>query len=132
MGTHHPLRIERLMLTYDLIKAYGLLELPDLLLVETVPATRAEIEKVHRADYIDILQSCSRPFGDPEAGMPYGLGPGDNPAFPGLWDWSLLTTGASLQCGRLVAGREARLAFNIAGGLHHAMSGPGLGFLLCQ
>ncbi|MDY6852782.1 MAG: acetoin utilization protein AcuC, partial [Thermodesulfobacteriota bacterium] len=52
----------------------------------------------------------------------------DNPVFPGVWDWSLLTTGASLQCARLVADGRTDTAFNMAGGLHHAMSGRASGF----
>jgi acetoin utilization protein AcuC len=60
--------------------------------------------------------------------MAYGLGPGDNPVFEGLWEWSLLTTGASLQAARLVSDGEVEIAFNMAGGLHHAMSRRASGF----
>ncbi|MEW5724048.1 MAG: acetoin utilization protein AcuC [Thermodesulfobacteriota bacterium] len=127
-GPHHPLRIERLKLTYDLIRAYGLLDLPDLITEEVVPAGKAELEKFHRPEYLDVLQRCSRGEGDSGEAMAFGLGPGDNPVFYGLWEWSLLTTGASLQCGRMVAEGRARTAFNIAGGLHHAMPRRASGF----
>jgi len=58
----------------------------------------------------------------------YGLGPGDNPIFPGLYDWSLLVTGATLQAADYVAKEEGETAFNIAGGLHHAMKSKASGF----
>jgi acetoin utilization protein AcuC len=56
------------------------------------------------------------------------LGPGDNPIFPGLLDWSLLVTGATLQAVDFVAEGKGEIAFNIAGGLHHAMRSRASGF----
>jgi acetoin utilization protein AcuC len=58
----------------------------------------------------------------------YGLGPGDNPIFLGLYDWSLLVTGATLQAVDFVSKGEGEIAFNIAGGLHHAMRSSASGF----
>ena len=59
----------------------------------------------------------------------YGLGPGDNPIFRGLWE------AAQLVRRRLAAGgrprrRRARStrAFHFAGGLHHAMPDRASGF----
>lgn len=127
-GSSHPLRIERLKLTHDLIKAYGLLGLPDLIIEKTVPAGQPQVETFHRPEYLDMLKRCSRNECASGEALAFGLGPGDNPVFPGVWEWSLLTTGASLQCARLVADGRADTAFNMAGGLHHAMSGRASGF----
>ena len=127
-GPHHPLRIERLKLTYDLINAYGLLDLPDLIVEKTVPTEPAVLETFHRPEYLDVLRKCSNGRCEAEAALACGLGPGDNPVFRGMWEWSLLTTGASLQCGRMVAEGGVKLAFNIAGGLHHAMARSASGF----
>ena len=115
-GPHHPLRIERLKLTHHLIKAYGLLDLPDLIIRETVPAKPESVRQFHHPQYLDVLRRCSLGEHDRESGTAYGLGPGDNPVFQGMWEWSLLTTGATLQCGRMVADGEADIAFNMAGG----------------
>ena len=41
-GPTHPLRIIRLKLTYELIKAYGLLDLPS---VQFIPTIKAEEER---------------------------------------------------------------------------------------
>ncbi len=128
-GSHHPLRIERLKLTHDLISAYGLLDLPDLLIEETIPADPVEIAAVHGPQYLDVLKRCSANCEyDPDLAQAFGLGPGDNPVFPGMWEWSLLTSGASLQAARLVADGRVDLAFNMAGGLHHALPQKASGF----
>jgi acetoin utilization protein AcuC len=126
-GPAHPLKIARLRLTYELMRAYGLLSLPSMRLIETHEASGEELSIFHTRDYLDILQRSSQgsPVGD---AWLYGLGPGDNPIFEGLWEWSLMATGASIQCAQLVAEGEIDVAFNIAGGLHHAFEDRASGF----
>ncbi len=126
-GLAHPLKILRLKLTYELIRAYGLLSLPSMRLVETREATEEELSLFHSQDYLDVLKRGSQgsPVGD---SFMYGLGPGDNPIFEGLWEWSLLAAGASIQGAQLVVEKEADIAFNIAGGLHHALGARASGF----
>lgn len=125
-GESHPLKIERLRMTYDLCRAYGLFELPDTMLVEAVPAMEAHITRFHQPAYIKAIKEAG-PGHSPEL-YEWGLGPGDNPVFPGVWEWSLLQSGASLQCAELVAEGTVRIAFNIAGGLHHAHKSQASGF----
>ena len=126
-GPTHPLKIIRLKLTFDLIKAYGLLDLPS---VQTIIARRAEEEALalfHSKEYLGLLKRANEGLLQ-EDGYVYGLGPGDNPVFPGLYNWSLLVTGATLQAVDFVARGEGEIAFNIAGGLHHAMRSRASGF----
>jgi acetoin utilization protein AcuC len=126
-GPMHPLRVVRLKLTFELIKAYGLLDLPS---VQLIPAIRAEEEDLalfHGKEYIEILKQANRGHLQGNA-YAYGLGPGDNPVFPGLLDWSLLITGATLQAVDFVADGEGETSFSIAGGLHHAMRSKASGF----
>ena len=125
-GAAHPLKIERLRLTFELCKSYGLFELPGTALIETVPAADAEILRFHTPEYVDVLKQASR--GKVRGFFSHGLGPGDNPIFSGLWEWSLLSAGASLQCAHLVSEGKVPIAFNIAGGLHHAMPDRASGF----
>lgn len=126
-GPAHPLKTFRLKLAYELIKAYGLLSLPNTQYVEAVMAEEEDILSFHDRDYIGILKASSSGITLPGAGL-YGLGPGDNPVFKGLFDWSRLVTGASLQAAGMVDRGEADIAFNISGGLHHAMAGRASGF----
>ncbi len=125
-GHSHPMKIERLRLTHDLCKAYGILALPEADLVESRPAAESEILEFHGPEYVQSLKRGSR--GDTQWDFAHGLGPGDNPVFPGLWEWSLLSTGATLQGARRISEGKARVVFNIAGGLHHAAANRASGF----
>ena len=125
-GAGHPLKIERLRLTHDLCEAYGLFTLPHARFVETRAASDADIRRFHTPGYVKVLKRASS--GDVAGDISHGLGPGDNPVFPGMWEWSVLQTGASLQCARLVSAGTVRIAFNIAGGLHHAGPNRASGF----
>lgn len=126
-GPTHPLRIKRLKLTYELIKAYGLLNLPSVQFLPTLKAEEKNGAIFHSQEYLNILRQANEGFLPGDAYV-YGLGPGDNPIFPGLLNWSLLVTGATLQAVDFVADGKGEIAFNIAGGLHHAMRSRASGF----
>jgi len=126
-GPTHPLRIIRLKLTYGLIKSYGFLDLPSVQFIPTIKAEEKDLAAFHSEEYLNILKQANEgyPMGDAYF---YGLGPGDNPIFPGLFNLSLLLTGATLQAVDFVADGKGEIAFNIAGGLHHAMRARASGF----
>lgn len=123
----HPLKPYRLQLTHGLIQSYGLLHLPQSCVLETLPAEREELELFHTPEYVRVLEAA-------DAGQRtipydrYGLGPGDNPIFPGMYTWSQLCAGGALQASRLVASGEVDVAFHIAGGLHHGRPDHASGF----
>jgi acetoin utilization protein AcuC len=134
-GPSHPLKVTRLGLTYELIRAYGLLSLPGCRYVEAEPSPEEDLLLFHGRDYIEALKAAnSGPVSRGGWGMDiplashYGLGPGDNPVFKGVYDWSRLVAGASLQAASLVDSGEVDIAFSIAGGLHHAMASQASGF----
>ena len=126
-GPGHPLKIFRLKLCYELLEAYHLFDKPDVHLVESIPAKHEDLLSFHSDGYIKALASINE-MPDDSLSSTYGIGFGDNPSFKGLYDWSLLYTGASLQAGRMVSSKKADVAFNIAGGLHHAMPQRASGF----
>ena len=123
----HPLKPYRLRLTYELMQRYGLLQLPQSCVRETIPAAQEELELFHTPEYLGVLRAA-------DAGrrtIPYnryGLGPGDNPIFPGMYAWSQLCAGGALQAAQLVTSGEVDVAFHIAGGLHHGMPEHASGF----
>ncbi len=126
-GDSHPLRISRLKLAYELIKAYGLLTLPNTSLIESRDATDDELCLFHSEKYIEFLKIAN--MGKSTwAAYGYGLGYGDNPVFKGLLDWSRLLTGSSLQATDMVERGDVDIAFNISGGLHHAAKSKASGF----
>ncbi|MBM4128854.1 MAG: acetoin utilization protein AcuC, partial [Nitrospira sp.] len=126
-GPTHPFKIFRLKLTYELIKAYGLLSLPNTQYVEARKAEDKEILIFHDEEYLEILKAADVGLEVPGS-YHYGLGPGDNPIFGGLLEWSRLVTGATLQAADMIDSGVVDTALNIAGGLHHAMASKASGF----
>ncbi len=126
-GPDHPLRMERLGLTWRLMEAYGLTTLAGVKVWAPEPADEAALARFHAGQYLEVLKAVSGGLHLPEA-YRYGLGAGDNPVFPGLWEASCLAAGGSLLAARLVADGEAERAFHFAGGLHHAMPDRASGF----
>jgi acetoin utilization protein AcuC len=126
-GRGHPLKPFRLKLAYELMKAYGLLSLPNVRVVAARPAGEEDLLLYHTRDYIEALKDADHglDLGDQES---YGLGSGDNPVFEGLLEWSKLVAGASIQAAELVDSGEVSIAFNISGGLHHALASRASGF----
>jgi acetoin utilization protein AcuC len=126
-GPEHPLRLERLGLTWRLMEACGLTTLVDAKVLEPAPADETALGRFHTREYLEVLKQAGErgPAGPP--GL-YGLGPGDNPVFPGLWEAAQLAAGGSLLAAQLVASGQATRAFHFAGGLHHAMPDRASGF----
>lgn len=125
LSPSHPLKPERLAMTFELASQYGLFDHNSP--VEPAPATDSEVLSFHGADYLETVRALSEGSHVPLAGQ-FGFGYGDNPPFRGMYEASLLYTGASLTAAQLVIAGEARVAFNISGGLHHAKSNLASGF----
>ncbi len=126
-GPTHPLRVSRLPLTVALMESYGLLEHPQVRWIEAQPAGRDSLLSFHTEDYLAILKQANRGEYRRAFGM-FGLGPGDNPIFTGVYDWAALLTGASVQAALAVADKEADISFNPAGGMHHGHPRKASGF----
>jgi len=126
-GPEHPLRMERLGLTWRLMQAYGLTRLPHGRVCAPHAADEDAIARFHARDYLDVLKAADSGFA-PAIACRYGLGPGDNPVFPGIWDAARLAAGGSLLGAQLVADGDVTRAFHFAGGLHHAMPDRASGF----
>ncbi|MCZ6551641.1 MAG: acetoin utilization protein AcuC [candidate division NC10 bacterium] len=126
-GSSHPMKIRRLKLTHDLAQAYGLFHPTHVRLADAPAAAEEDILRIHTQDYLDVLREAGEGLVPPHSWR-FGLGAGDNPIFPGLYTYSALLTGASLEAARLVASGKTSRAFNIAGGLHHAASSRASGF----
>jgi len=117
-GLQHPLKPERLKRTFELLQAYDAFAAPNVRLVPARMATEAELGYYHTVEYIDVVRRLSRG----ERGVPqakYGLGPGDNPVFPGMFEVYGLAVGGALVAAELLLSGEVDVAFNMAGGLHH-------------
>lgn len=125
-GPQHPLTPKRLQLTRSLIEEFDMLDGQSGDLEEARYATDDEIRLIHGERFINVLKEVSDPnyIGAPV--WEYGLGPGDNPIFPNMYESSKLYVGGSLLAADLVMQGKAKHAFNISGGLHHAMGSRAL------
>ncbi|AOS62552.1 acetoin utilization protein AcuC [Actinoalloteichus hymeniacidonis] len=128
LGPNHPLAPIRLDLTMRLADALGVLT--GVRRLRPDPADDDLLATVHRRDYLAAVRAASNGADRMPSGLVdhFGLGTVDNPVFPGMHDASALIAGASVAAAReILEGRVSR-AVNIAGGLHHAMSGNAAGF----
>ena len=131
-GAQHPLRPERIRASLDLIESLGLGPRPEQWL-QPPPATTDELQLVHGRAYIDAVERLDL-FSD-DAGfraeaVPWGLGPGDSPAFAGMHAASASIAGGTLYALRGVLDGPFQHAFNPAGGLHHALRDRASGFCI--
>src|SRR5262249_43605855 len=126
-GPSHPLRMERLGLTYALMDAYGLTGLPETKVIAPRPASETVLRGFHVAEYLAVLRAASAGQDVPEAPR-YGPGPRANPIRPGMFGASALACGGSVAAADLVSAGEVERAFAFAGGLHHAMPDRASGF----
>jgi acetoin utilization protein AcuC len=125
-GPQHPLRPQRVLLTYELIEAYGILERPNVRRLSCRSASDDELQLVHTPEFIDVTKRAGH--GEQGDFWQYGYGPGDNPIFPQMHEAGALVAGASLVAAEELISGRAEHAFNPAGGLHHAMPSRASGF----
>jgi acetoin utilization protein AcuC len=125
-GPSHPLAPVRVVLTMALARSLGVLDLPNVTLSGTTPATDDLLRLVHQAGYIDAVRRAGTP--PLRADFAHGLGTPDDPVFERMHDASALVAGASVTAAQAVWTGAAQHAVNIAGGLHHAMPQTAAGF----
>ncbi len=124
----HVMVPTRLRYTYELLESYGAFSLPNALFVEPRRATEEEIETFHARDYVNAVQSLSRGESVYNPADYNFSDHGDNPVFPGMYEASTWSTGASLTAAEMLAEGRVEAAFNCSGGLHHAMPNRASGF----
>ena len=84
-------------------------------------ATREELGRFHRGDYIDNVSTA-------EARGVVLLDGGDTPVFPGVYSASAYVVGAALEGLAQVTAGKCRRTLQPIGGLHHAGRGHAAGF----
>jgi len=125
-GQQHPLRPDRVLLTWDLIAATGLDRRPTVDVLGTEPASRQDLERVHTPAFIDATERAGH--GEDGDWSSFGYGPGDNPIFRDMHEAGAIVAGASIAAAKAVWHARVAHAFNAAGGLHHAMPARASGF----
>ena len=92
-GSSHPLRPERVLLTYDRIRELGLTKLANVSEVAARSATDDEIGAVHDLDFIACVKDLDSGRRSASEGLPYGLGTPDDPIFEGMHRASAAVSG---------------------------------------
>jgi acetoin utilization protein AcuC len=126
LGPQHPLKIDRVLLTWELIEAVGLDQRSNVVRAGAAAASDELLGVVHTAEFIDATRRAGH--GEEGDWARYGYGPGDNPIFDRMHEAGATVAGASVEAARAVWSGERDHAFNAAGGLHHAMPGRASGF----
>jgi len=133
LGTDHPLAPVNRELAIDLIRAYGLLDRPDVTVLAPEPGDEDLIGRVHTAAYMAAVRRYSaKPAlaAAFEAGM-WGLAHGgDTPAFAGMHEAAVAVCGSSVTAAREVWEGRADRVLSVAGGLHHAFANKANGFCI--
>jgi acetoin utilization deacetylase AcuC-like enzyme/GNAT superfamily N-acetyltransferase len=150
-GPEHPLQAQRLVAMIDLIESCGLWSrTDDRVSLPARAATRAELELVHTAEYINAVEQLSARVDlsklsteelhrREHLALDYGFAEGDTPPLPGMHEVTSLIAGGSLvalsaimalpEGGSFASEEERPLhVFHPAGGLHHAWPGRASGF----
>ena len=131
LPAQHPLKLDRPAQVRALIESYGLLAAPG---VRETPPTRASVaaaHAVHATDYVETVRRLSAGERVPEmVAQRHGFSAfGDNPPYPGMFEFQLLVSGATLTAARLVHEGTVDAAFSPAGGVnHHALPDQASGF----
>lgn len=121
----HPLAIPRTALAFELIEAYGAVTAAELLTARA--ATVEEAEWFHSSDYIAALRRAEADGGlRDEDRARFNLGNAENPYFEQLYTIPATATGGSIAAAEEVI--NGRVAFNPAGGMHHARPASAQGF----
>jgi acetoin utilization protein AcuC len=126
-GPGHPLAPIRTQLAMRLSAAFELFDHENVVLLSPVlPASRADLERVHTSQYIDIVVAASSDstFVDEQ----HGLGTVDVPVFANMHEESARECGATLMAAQALHSGEFDHTVSLAGGLHHAMPASAEGF----
>ncbi len=124
-GKNHPLNIPRVALTVDLIETYQALSRSEKQTAR--PATLDELSRFHSRPYLAALKKCqAKGRAGPDMRQQFNLGNFENPLFEKMFDVPALAAGAGIQGAQKVL--DGIMAFNPAGGMHHAMPEKARGF----
>ena len=123
----HPMKPVRLGYVHSLLESYGAFAASNSSVEKPREAAKAELAWFHAPEYVDGVEAVGKGRADADPAR-FNFGPGDNPAYPGVYSAALLSTGASLSAAESLIEGRADAAFNISGGLHHAMPDHAYGF----
>eukprot|EP01134_Creolimax_fragrantissima_P006046 CFRG6046T1 len=126
-GPGHPMKPQRLALTHDLVLNYGLYKKMEV--YRPYRATELDMQRFHAPDYVSFLKRAAPDNIEDYSKFfaRFNIGE-DCPVFPGVFEFSTISTGASLEGAVKLNNNICDIAINWAGGLHHAKKFEASGF----
>jgi len=121
LGEGHPFRGDRFANAMRLFESQGLFSLSQIVLVEPQPASREDLLRIHKEDYVDLIFRLAK------ENKPYDI---ETLVSPAILEAAMLIVGGAIRCGEAVFGGEAKRAVSLGGGYHHAGRDYGGGFCL--
>ena len=128
-GPSHPMKPHRLKLAHHLILSYGMYQEMDC--YRPHPATAGEMTAFHSEEYVQFLSKITPDNLRQYASVLQKFNAGDTtdcPVFDGLFEFTQLYTGASLDGALQLNSGKYDIAINWSGGLHHAKKSEASGF----
>ena len=126
-GAEHPFKPNRAGVALRLISDEGMMGEPWMRMQEPRIVGKERLFESHDPDYIEALEMANCGEWD-EIFLKYGLGGDEVPVFPGLFEYVLLYTSATLTGADLITDENANIVFNPLGGFHHAQRNMAEGF----
>lgn len=127
LGPSHPMNRNRMISAWKFIQE---LDVKDTSIFSPTPAKQSDIEQVHSTDYVEEVKKLAKfsLTSKNQYSEVYGLGTGDCPIFPEMFDASLLIAGGTLEATKMVLNDKLKNAFILLAGLHHAQKSNASGF----
>uniref|UniRef100_A0AC34REB1 Histone deacetylase n=1 Tax=Panagrolaimus sp. JU765 TaxID=591449 RepID=A0AC34REB1_9BILA len=126
-GSQHPMKPQRISACHSLVLNYGLHNY--MTCIEPPKASFEEMSQYHAPDYLEFWKEVT-----PENAHEYeylfnkfNIGE-DCPVFDGVYDFSSISCGGSIEGARSINAGLCDVAINWAGGLHHAKKSEASGF----
>ncbi|KAL2936262.1 Histone deacetylase 6 [Bienertia sinuspersici] len=138
-GQGHPMKPHRIRMAHNLIVHYSLHRRMEI--NRPFPAASSDIRRFHSDDYVDFLSSvspelCGSLSSSSSSSLDHShsrhlkrFNVGDDcPVFPGLFSFCQASAGGSIGAAVKLNRKDADIAINWAGGLHHAKKSEASGF----
>lgn len=126
-GSQHPMKPQRIAACHSLVLNYGLHNY--MTCIEPPKANFEEMSMFHAPDYLEFLRTVNpfNAYDNEYLFAKFNIGE-DCPVFDGVYDFSSISTGGSVEAARSLNSGMCDIAINWAGGLHHAKKSEASGF----
>jgi len=121
LGPSHPFRGDRFTNAITLFQAQGLLRQPNVVVLQSKPASRQDLLRVHDENYVDLI------FHLGQQSRPYDI---ETPVSPSILEATMLIVGGAIEAGKAIYEGQVDRAVALGCGYHHAGPNYGGGFCL--